>query len=263
MAKGLAETYATVASHFHSSLATTLTDARHDSVFGLVLYEINLAYAVCISNAHHRVEGRTALRSMVECYIALAFLLKRDQSGLWQKYRSYGSGQAKLAFLKSFDLDDRRLPDYVNVIELEAMANEDAWMEFVAIDVGHWAGADLRRMSEEAGVKEIYDKYYSWPSGYVHGQWGAVRDTAFGVCLNPVHRYHRIPTSPRMNMGSVAPATFRLTNLLLDLLNKAYPTFKHRLSQALMPQPKWRRLHTIRTRPGNSHGRTRLHLNEP
>ena len=158
MAKGLAETYATVASHFHSSLATTLTDARHDSVFGLVLYGINLAYAVCISNAHHRVEGRTALRSMVECYIALAFLLKRDQSGLWQKYRSYGSGQAKLAFLKSFDLDDRRLPDYVNVIELEAMANEDAWMEFVAIDVGHWAGADLRRMSEEAGVKEIYDK---------------------------------------------------------------------------------------------------------
>lgn len=238
MAKGLAETYATVASHFHSSLATTLTDARHDSVFGLVLYGINLAYAVCISNSHHRVEGRTALRSMVECYIALAFLLKRDQSGLWQKYRSYGSGQAKLAFLKSFDLDDRRLPDYVNVIELDAMANEDAWMEFVAIDVGHWAGADLRRMSEEAGVKEIYDKYYSWPSGYVHGQWGAVRDTAFGVCLNPVHRYHRIPTSPRMNMGSVAPATFRLTNLLLDLLNKAYPTFKHRLSQALMPQPE-------------------------
>jgi hypothetical protein len=181
------------------------------------------------------INGRTAVRSLTECFITLAFLLHRDQPGLWQKYRSYGNGQAKLAFLKSFELDDSSLPDYLNIPELEAMANEDAWLEFVSIDVGSWAGSDLRKMSEEAKVKHIYDKYYSWPSGYVHGHWGAIRDTSFEICLNPLHRYHRIPAIPRTSMVSVAPSALKLVNLLLDLLNSAYPTFKPRMRN--LPEP--------------------------
>ena len=226
----LAEVYRQAALHFHETLKTTSIDPRHDTAFGLVLYGINFAYSLCMSGAHQRVEGRTAIRSMTECYITLAYLLKLDQRGLWEKYRNYGVGQAKLAYLKSFDLHDSGLPDYLDASELEAMANEDAWAEFVTIDVGSWAGLDLRKMSEQANVKPIYDKYYTWPSGYVHGQWGAVRDTNFGLCLNPLHRFHRIPATPRVSMASVAPAALKLTNLLLDLLNAAYPTFKHRMS---------------------------------
>jgi hypothetical protein len=231
----LGQIYAAAMLHFRRTLRTTGIDPRHDAAFGLVMYGINLAYSVCIGEAHQRVVGRTVIRSMTECYITLAFLLKRDQLALWQKYRSYGSGQAKLAFLKSFDLEDPSLPEYLDPTELEAMANEDAWLEFVTIDVGNWTGLDLRKMSEEANVKPIYDKYYTWPSGYVHGQWGAVRDTNFGICLNPLHRFHRIPAPPRVSMGSVAPAAFKLTNLLLELLNAAYPTFKPRMT-GLPPQ---------------------------
>ena len=102
------------------------------------------------------------------------------------------------------------------------------------LDLGNWAGSDLRKMSEEAGVKPIYDKYYAWPSGFVHGQWAAVRDTAFDLCLNPLHRLHRIPSVPRIDMGSVAVDSLKLSNLLLDQLNKAYPSFKRRLSP---PEP--------------------------
>jgi hypothetical protein len=85
-------------------------------------------------------------------------------------------------------------------------------------------------MSEEAGVKPVYDKYYVWPSGYVHGHWGAVRDTVFDLCLNPLHRYHRIPSPPRRDMGSVAGDAIKLVNLLLVQLNTAYPPFKPRVT---------------------------------
>ena len=74
---------------------------------------------------------------MTECYIVLAFLLKRDEPALWKKYRNYGSGQAKLAFLKNFDLDKSDMPDYFDVSELEAMANEEADIQsFEPSDLG-------------------------------------------------------------------------------------------------------------------------------
>jgi hypothetical protein len=121
------------------------------------------------------------------------------------------------------------VPDFVNLDELENLANEDVWQEFQEVDLGHWAKADLRKMSEEAGMKPIYDKYYGWPSSYVHSQWVAVRDTTFDLCLNPLHRLHRVPSAPRVDMASVAIDSVRLANLLLGLLERAYPSFKGRI----------------------------------
>jgi hypothetical protein len=192
--------------------------------------------------SHRRVQGRLAIRTLVECFIVLAYLLKREEVGLWKKYRTYGTGQAKLNFLKMIDFESDELPTHISLDELERLANEDMWQELVDIELGHWAGSDLRKMSEDAGVKTVYDKYYGWPSGYVHGQWGAVRDTVFGQCLNPLHRFHRVPMPPRLDMGSVGEDSIRLINLLLDLLNSAYPSFKPRVNSksfaAAASQPK-------------------------
>ncbi|MCG5239330.1 DUF5677 domain-containing protein [Azospirillum doebereinerae] len=227
----LAQIYAKVAGHFFDSCKNTGIDPRIDSVFGLVLYGINLAITLNQGTAHERVEGRLAIRTLTEIVITLSFLLKRDDPGLWKKFRSYGSGQAKLSFLKMVD-NESDIPDYIDINELEMFANEDIWQEFTTIELGNWAGLDLRKMSEEAGVKSVYDKYYGWPSGYVHGQWGAVRDTVFDLCLNPLHRYHRIPSLPKRTMKSVAGDSVHLVNLLLDGLNKAYPSFKLRVKKS-------------------------------
>lgn len=230
MARQLIELYALAADHFSSVCETTDVDPRLDAVFGMVLYGINLAITLNHGTAHRRVEGRLAIRTLTEIVITLGFLLKRDNSKLWQKFRSHGSGQAKLAFLKMIDLESE-LPNYIDLDELELFANEDIWQEFTSIELGNWAGMDLRKMSEEAGLKHVYDKYYGWPSGYVHGQWAAVRDTVFDLCLNPLHRYHRIPSFPNRFMGSVAMDALHLVNMLLDSLNTAYPTFKPRVKK--------------------------------
>ncbi|WP_231031169.1 DUF5677 domain-containing protein [Sphingomonas sp. IC-56] len=221
--------YAVAAEHFHNSISTTDIDDRLDGTFGLTLYGIVTQITLLMSDSHQRVQGRLLVRTLVEIYITLSFLIKKDDDVFWKRYRNYGSGQAKLAYLKLIDLDSDEVPSYVRLNELEELANEDRWQEFVEIDLGNWAKLDLRRMSEEAGVKDVYDRYYSWPSGFVHGQWSAVRDTVFDLCVNPLHRYHRIPSPPRLDMGSVAPDGAKLVNLILDLLNQAYPPFKPRL----------------------------------
>ncbi|MEN2787154.1 DUF5677 domain-containing protein [Sphingomonas qilianensis] len=221
--------YDAVSNHFYDSLKTTDIDPRMDGVFGMCLYAITLHITLLSSGSHRRLQGRFFIRTIVEIYVTFAFLLKNDTETFWKRYRVHGNGQAKLAFLKLVDLSDSEVPSYVRPDELEQLANEDRWQEFLEIDLGNWAKSDLRKMSEEAGVKPVYDKFYGWPSGYVHGHWGAVRDTVFDLCLNPLHRYHRVPAPPRLDMGSVAPDSVKLINLILDQLSQAYPPFKARL----------------------------------
>lgn len=225
--QSFADTYLRLVEHFHETLLTTKIDPRHDGAFGLALYGLTL---VASSFRPHstRPAGRLLLRSLVEVYITLAYLLKQKSDELWLQYRQHGNGQSKLAFLKISDANGA-LPRYVNVRTLEALSNDDMWQEFIDIDVGHWAGLDLRRMSEAANVKDIYDKYYNWPSSFVHAQWGAVRNTVYDFCINPLHKLHRIPRPPRLDLEDVGWDCMILGNLILELLDSAYPTFEHRL----------------------------------
>lgn len=221
--------YKQVERHFHSQDSFDAVDSKLDAVFGLTMYSINLSLNLIAGNSYRRVEGRHILRSLCECYITLAYLLHIDAKKTWVQYRNFGHGQAKLSYLKSIDFSDKDKAKFYRESDLEDLANEDKWEEFVDIDLGSWSKLNLRKMSEEAGVKDIYDKYYSWSSGYVHGQWSAVRDTVFDLCMNPLHRLHRIPAIPRANMPDCAEDATKLLNLTLDLLNRAYPSFKPRL----------------------------------
>jgi hypothetical protein len=219
-AKQWADIYGHCGQHFIDTIRTTDIDPRHDGTFGLALYGLTLVISTMRPNAT-RPAGRIVLRSLVETYLTLAYLIGKDEEQLWVAYRKYGGGQTKLAFLKLVEADE--LPRYVDLDALEALANEDLWQEYLDIDLGHWANKDLRRMSEEVGVKGIYDKYYGWPSSFVHAQWGAVRSTVFSTCLNPLHRLHRVPRPPRLDFEDVSWDAVVLGNLLLELVDKAYP----------------------------------------
>jgi hypothetical protein len=226
-AQDIAETYIDLAGHFFRTNSTTAIDARHDGVFGLALYGLTLVLSLMRPHST-RPAGRIVLRSLVEVFLTLGYLLKLDSVDRWRKFRVHGSGQAKLAFLK-ITQDKSELPKYVDMETLEGLANEDLWQEFVDINVGQWAGSDLRRMSEEAGIKSVYDRYYDWPSAFVHGQWPAVRNTVFTFCGNPLHRLHRVPRPPRSDLEDVSWDAVSIGNKLLELVDVAYPDFPRRL----------------------------------
>jgi len=222
--------YAGLAMHFFNTLQTTDVDARHDAVFGLSLYAMSLVTSL-MRPFSTRPSGRHLLRSLAETHITLAYLTAKEDVELWRTYRAYGVGQAKLAFLKLVEREDEELPKHVDIDVLNQLANEDMWQEFVSIDVGQWTGLTVRKMAEIAGVKDIYDKYYVWPSGFVHAHWSAVRDSVFGICANPLHRFHRIPRPTRLDMQDVCFDAIEVMNGTLELVDRAYPSFNLRFNR--------------------------------
>ena len=213
--------------HFFATIQSTATEPRHDGAFGLAIYAVTLLFNSSYGYVHGRPEGRIILRTLAEVCIVMHYLSSKDDTKLWEKYRRYGAGQVKLAFLKN--LRDVETPDYLDMKTMEALANEDMWMEYEDIDLGHWATSDLRRIAQEVGRKDVYDKYYDWTSGFSHSHWAAVRDSVFVNCLNPLHRFHRIPAFPKQTMPSTLIDACKLSNLVLDDLNHLYPGFKNRL----------------------------------
>ena len=122
------------------------------------------------------------------------------------------------------------LPGYVQAETLSVLANEDVWEEFLPIELGHWEKANLRELSIQANVKDVYDKFYGWTSTFTHGHWGAVRDSVFDTCGNPLHRLHRIPRNNTRALPDVIPDACYLVDGILEFLSKSYPTFSNRVT---------------------------------
>ena len=211
-----------LARHERSCLVTTEVDAKQDAAFGFAAYALGILHELTRMDNGTAILGRIGLRTLFESYVTLLHLKKRDDPALWITYRQYGSGQAKLAFLK-LDNGGSTIPISVNLDVLRQLANEDKWLEFVSIDLGHWAATDLRKLSEECGLKADYDRLYPWTSAFTHGSWVALRTSCFDLCINPVHRLHRRVRSDPAELGDVVPDACELVDKILGIVDDLYP----------------------------------------
>ncbi len=140
----------------------------------------------------------------------------------------------KLSYLKARDAKEK--PAFIDEEFLKQIANEDRWEEFSDIELKHWAGSELRSMSEDAGCKDIYDAYYAWTSTFAHGAWGAIRESVFAMCANPLHRLHLIPTAAVPALPGVLEDAVKLANMTLDLIESQYPDLQCQITD--MPKPE-------------------------
>jgi hypothetical protein len=214
-----------IADRFHSVKSPERTDARLDSTFGLALYAMSLLEEIAAPPISQLLLGRIGLRALAEAVITFAYLVTKDEPSSWEAYRNYGTGIAKLTFLK-LEQTTGDVPSFVDSETLLEIANEDLWHEFVNVNLGHWANLNVRELALGGGTKDVYDTYYDWTSHYSHGQWGAVRDSNFVTCHNPLHRLHRIPRPFHRLLPTVVPDAVKLANMALELLERAYPTIE-------------------------------------
>ncbi|MFW8591044.1 DUF5677 domain-containing protein [Glaciecola sp. 2405UD65-10] len=213
--------------HFAATDKLTHVQAKRDASFGFCFYAITLAQEGLASSGK-LITAKLTLRMLSEVFITFKYLIVAGDEKLWDVYRTHGSGQAKLQLLKMTEVLENA-PGYIKKEHIEGLANEDMYMDFQNINLGNWAKIDLRKMSQIANCKNEYDKYYTWPSSFVHGQWCAVRDTVFDTCYNPLHRLHRIPRpGPRYQEGAEEDIV-SLLNKILELLDGIYPKFNPRL----------------------------------
>ena len=220
--------------HFFANTQTSGIDAKIEGAFGLAFYSGALFLEMLHGINRHGITGRLLLRSLVECKITLSYLFFRNDESLWKKYREHGVGQAKLALLK-FD-NAASPPTFLNEKSLTLIANDDLFEEFVAVDIGSWAGSDLRKMSEISGTKAEYDNFYGWSSSFSHGSWSAVRDACFEICLNPLHRNHKIPIEIHRKLESTVNDAVALLNNIYSSIDQVYPGFSNRLKIRLRGQ---------------------------
>jgi hypothetical protein len=206
---------------FFENQVTTEVDARFEAIFGIALYCGSAVLEVMHANNRFGLSGRLLLRLMVECRITLAYLLFRNDPSLWQKFRRFGSGQAKLALLK-LDVANSP-PKFLSEEVLSRIANEDLYEEFLPVELGHWCDLDLRKMAEQSGTKDDYDRFYGWSSAYVHGSWSAIRDACFVTCFNPLHRLHRVPSGVQRFLESVLEDAVGLFNEICRSVDAEYP----------------------------------------
>lgn len=210
--------------HAEATTRGSLVDPRHEASFGFAAYALDVLLELLTLSNSTSILGRMGLRSLSELLINFMTLAKRDEPDRWQKFRDYGYGQAKLAYLKL--LETERLPDFAPIESLEALANEDIWHEFREIHIGNWADSDLRSMAQSQGIKEgFYDKYYDWSSAFVHGNWAAIRDAEYDLCLNPLHRLHRVVTVSKKALPDVITDAVEIVTRILAVLNELYPGF--------------------------------------
>ena len=212
--------------HFFESVDDTRVNPRHETSFGLALYSLTFFSEIIFYRTSNSITGRVALRSLIEVYITFRYLLKKEQESaeVWDDFHSYGTGQIKLVCLKLNELSQES--NCIELDELYMIMIEDMSVEFIPINLGQWGKIDLRKMSEYADVKEVYDLYYSYTSGFVHGTRGAIRESVYQRCLNPLHRYHRIPQFNNLSfMPDVTLDSVKIVNKILECLSVAYPTF--------------------------------------
>ena len=77
-------------------------------------------------------------------------------------------------------------------------------------------------MAEISDVKSEYDAYYGWSSTFVHGGWAAVRDASLAVCVNPLHRLHRVPRGVQRKLEDVLEDAIGLFNRICEQVDGIY-----------------------------------------
>ena len=211
--------------HWRQTYSTTAIDPKHDAVFGMAFYCLRILEEMMGIGIWNSVLGRLGLRTILEIRINLKFLLVKDDPDLWKQWREYGAGQAKLNALKFDESIDP--PKYIDVESIEQIASEDKQVEFLNVNLANWNGSDLRKISEGVNLKDTYDQFYSWTSGYSHGMWGPIRESCYQICVNPLHRLHRYPE--RRSLQDTVDDAAILVDEVIQHVDETYAPFSRRL----------------------------------
>jgi Family of unknown function (DUF5677) len=167
------------------------------------------------------------LRPMVDTRILVAWLISRDDSELYDKFKSFGAGRLKLRklhledFVEAEELSDQ-FEDHLDY--LEARVNSETLEEFQAIDLGSsFAGKSIRDMAREAGLKRLYDLDYAPLSAEHHGEWSSLEDWDLAISDDPLHQGHRFgtfsPSEDGVSIQVVAHAFFLMADTVEEVFN--------------------------------------------
>jgi hypothetical protein len=155
------------------------------------------------------------LRCLADTAITFAYLTKCGKAEEFTSFISYGEGKEKLLMLQ---LQDRYpMQKSVQGKTSEDIANElgGGFMpEMIDINLADWTKKSARDLALASGTDEIYRLVYDPASTHLHGTWMSIQKANLVRCIQPIHRFHKIP-------GMFEPPLYAD---MLDAFGKIYET---------------------------------------
>ena len=208
----------------HSNKEKSLSEDKFDVIIGSITYALKIYIEINEKSLGNSIIGRHAIRTIIEVFIMLKYLLNREttNSNIWEEYKLYGISKYKLILLKARETELDKSVHFILPIA-DALVNEIRWEEFIDVDLKYFDKQGIREKSIEIGEKDLYDLFYDYDSNFAHGLWGAVRESTMLNCDNPDHQYHSIPDiHSNQSLSDIKADSFKIMNKLLSLLTEIY-----------------------------------------
>lgn len=209
----------------HEFKEKSLMDDKFDVIVGTITYTLKIFNDVVEKGLDDSILGRHAYRTILEAYINVKYLLEieGEKPNIWEDYKLYGIGKYKLPLLKERENTDTK--DETHFIEplVDVLINEILWEEFVDIDVRYFDKKKVKEKFEEVREKHLYEVLYEYDNNFIHGFWGAVRESSMLHCNNATHKYHSLPDiNFEQKMPSVNRDVYKIIEKFSNLIDEEY-----------------------------------------
>lgn len=210
-----------------SQLFTSINplDEKTKVILGIGTYSYKRFKEVVDHKLFNSISGRSCVRGMIENYIMIKYLLKKESEhqNIWREYQYYGLGLYKLVLARHRECNDIKPNCHFDKDYIEALVNEFVIEESIDMDTRYFDQENIRLKAEAVNEKDLYGLYYDYDSSFEHGLWGAIRDSSLVKCHNPAHQYHCVPdVEDHNNLKSVLPDCIMIMRKTLELLNELY-----------------------------------------
>lgn len=199
-------------------------EEKMNVLLGIATYSYKILKEIYEHRLYNSVTGRSCVRILIENYIMMKYLVKKEAShhNIWSDYQWYGIGLYKLVLSRyresDFSVDSHFDRDYI-----EALVNEFKYEEFIDMDTKYFDKQNIRSKAETVGEKELFGLYYDYDSSFEHGMWGAIRESSLLKCNNPAHKYHCVPdVENRIRLKTVMPDCIMIMNKTVSFLDEQY-----------------------------------------
>lgn len=209
----------------YSNKEKSLAEDKFDVIIGSINYALKIFTEIDDKALGNSILGRHGIRTIIEVYFMLKYLLKREieHPKIWEEYKLYGISKYKLVLLKARESNASRIPSHFSLPVVEMLVNEIRWEEFINIDLDYFDKQGIRDKSMDVGEKELYDLFYDYDTSFTHGMWGAVRESSMLYCNSVNHQFHAIPDIyNNQNLSDVKSDGKKIMILLYTLLAGLY-----------------------------------------
>ncbi|MEO1074761.1 MAG: DUF5677 domain-containing protein [Bacteroidota bacterium] len=175
----------------------------HETIGGLMARQVTLVTQMAMNpgiwNGHI---APLLLRSMVDTFITFAWIWG-DPNDRARKYIHHGLGQEKLLlehYISTIGEDEGDPEDDPFVQARRSWIDSQRWTFLTDVNLGSWSGKSTRAMAQEADCMGIYNHAYQPFSTSAHSMWNHVAKYNLQYCENPLHRNHRVPVDPELDI---------------------------------------------------------------